>query len=888
MNPPFVGGHRIEALERLLSDYRAVAEHRGPRVTFVQAPLGWGKTRLVHELYRELAASQERPYWPAAISTATPRNVNEVFKERKRLIPAPFHVPGDASPEWIWLGIATDPSLLARPEEAYMRIVAQLEPHIAPILRMRRLTKATVRTVLSLLGALLPVPTDIEALATLLDGTTDVVDAWRAGAANSRTVGTDTIDYTAQMRKLLTTVWGEDGRKGPPIVLLIEDAQFLSDQSADLLRVILASNLPILVIATGWELNGDERFAPFQAFVESAPSALRVENLLALDAHDAREIVDHLHPGTPSEVVDLLAQRFASNPYGLQVFLLNRDAQPGEAWDWADLDWLAEADSDLHTELRRLLEQSDRKSRLALMAAAILGYRIPESLGDDAARLQGADVGIEHALVSGWMRSDQLTEEFASFIEPIRHETARALAFSRTPPPTLALTYHNALFTLEKWLTGRAVDEDRALLAALYIDIATEQQRRSGAGTRTDRNDDLLAVCVTELLAEFWRQRAYRAGQSLIARIDQLVEPTRLDPVRAAELAVARAHYERRLVSPASAALDGLSRAAVKASKRVRRERPDLRIAALLERSILLSSKNDVHLHDIDAAERLYREATELAADTEHLSDDIHHRLRARRYGLMSARGERLEAYHLALEDAVLTETEFGPESDERSEALANAAFYIARVDPLAAIQPTRDVIDLQTRRWGTTRHPRVAIQEKDLAVRMLHSYRDELVPEALAMTERAHKLIQTSFGPQSRSTLNALSARSSARRRASYLQWRSGNVDVAAQLARLALVDAEELATGRQRLQSREAISILTKSRLAAARAATGDLSGLVSLRACIDERLNLGEKSDRAEVLWAVRDLHQELTRNGLLDDRDELRREFPHAFANPYPAE
>jgi hypothetical protein len=767
-----------------------------------------------------------------------------------------------------------------------MRIVGQLEPHIAPVLRAKRLTKATVRTVVSLLMSLVPVPTDVETFAELLGGTAEMISAWRAGSAGSRVVGTETIDYTAQMWKLLTTVWGDEGLNGPPIVLVVEDAQFLSDQSIELVRLILASKLPILVVATGWDLEGDERFAPLKSLVESAPSALRVENLAALETEDARAIIDHLHPGTPADVVDLIAQRFSSNPYGLQVFLLNRDAQPGKAWDWADLAWLAEADSDLHTELRRLLEQSDRKTMLALMAAAVLGYSIPTSLGDDAARLQAADVGIADALESGWMRPDQVTHELATFVEPIRHETARALAFARMSPHLLSLMYYNALKTIEELLIDDVKDPDRSLLATLYIEIAAAQKSQLKVADDNTQNDDLLAACVTELLAEYWRQRAFRAGQALIARIDELVRTERLSPIRAAELAVARTRYERVLVSPGSAALDALSRLGMATTEVVQHQRPDLRVSALLARSNFLSTKQDAALYDLDASERLYAEAVELASRIDELPNDLRHRLRMRNYGLTSARGRRLDAYHLALEEARLAAAEFGEDSDEHSESLASAAFYIARVDPLAAIQPTRDVIALHVRRWGTDRHPRVATQEKDLAVRMLVSYHDELIPEALAIAERAHKLLLSSFGPRSRSTLNALSARSFARRRASYYEWRNGRFDLADQLARLALVDAEELAAGRKRLQAREHNSIQVRSRLAAAQASVGQRVGLEALRGCIDERIALGEGPNRAEVIWAVRDLHEELNRNECDRDAEALRTDFPRAFSSPYP--
>lgn len=885
MHTPFVGRHRFDALDRLSEDFREVAAGNGPRVTFLQAPLGWGKTRLVHEFYRRLSAAQHTPYWPAAISTGPLESSDDVSRERKRLVPPPFEVPDGASPEWIWLGIASDPSIFARPEESHQRLVAQLEPHLVPVLRRKRMTAASLRALASIVSTLLPIPTEIDVFLELWGGARSLSDAWRDGRG-SRTVATDSIDYSAQLWKLLASVWGDDGAGGPPVVLVIEDAQFLSSTSVDLLRLVLASRLPFFVIATGWELDGSDRFAAFEALVDSRPAGLRVESLQALDREEARDILDVLHPGTPHQVVDVLAQRFSSNPYALQVFLLNRDAEPGSPWNWSDLDWLEVADSDLHTELRRLLEQSDRATRIAVCAAAVIGYRIPTSLGDEAVARLAPEVSLSSAFVGGWMRHDLLGVEFAIFTEPIRHEAARALALARTSPAQLEALYTTAMTTLAGMITDDVPDADSALLAALYLELSEARGQLRPPSTE-QRDDELLAACVVLLLRSFWKQRAYRAGASLLRRIDDLVDVTRLRPVTRAELVVQRARSQGLLVSPSSAALYGLTRDALEQSKLVADERPDLYAWALLARSRVLSHHPVPAWFDLAGAYECFTEAWELAERMPEVPALLAHSLRTRRYTLESTSGRRLVAHDLAMDAARVARQVFGPDSDQEAGALSDAAYYLARVDPLGSIPATRSVIELQERRWATSRHPRVATVRKDLAVRMLNSFRDDMIEEALASVESAYIILVAAYGSRGRPAINALSARSYARQRAAYLAFRRGNADAADQFARLALADAIEVQTRRRDIQADEQDSPTTRLRLAGARLAGGEREALPQMLQAIEERLGTasGDES-RAEILWATRDLHEAYLRAGMPAEAAGLVASRPRAFASPYP--
>ena len=56
---PFMGFERVAFVDSLLAHYDAVAAGEGSRWVSIEAPLGWGKTRLVQELYGRLAADRQ-------------------------------------------------------------------------------------------------------------------------------------------------------------------------------------------------------------------------------------------------------------------------------------------------------------------------------------------------------------------------------------------------------------------------------------------------------------------------------------------------------------------------------------------------------------------------------------------------------------------------------------------------------------------------------------------------------------------------------------------------------------------------------------------------------------------------------------------------------------
>ena len=64
----FLGRGRIGLLGQLRRTFEEAVRAGELRVVTVEAPAGWGKTRVVQELYGQLAMLQPQPaYWPRAL-----------------------------------------------------------------------------------------------------------------------------------------------------------------------------------------------------------------------------------------------------------------------------------------------------------------------------------------------------------------------------------------------------------------------------------------------------------------------------------------------------------------------------------------------------------------------------------------------------------------------------------------------------------------------------------------------------------------------------------------------------------------------------------------------------------------------------------------------------
>lgn len=98
----FHGEWAHQTVERISRALQTSISLQNGKWLSLEAPIGWGKTRLIQEFYKNLAASQKSPaYWPLSLSSADATTL----AQRKRIRPEKqAHTP-KSSPGFIWIGI---------------------------------------------------------------------------------------------------------------------------------------------------------------------------------------------------------------------------------------------------------------------------------------------------------------------------------------------------------------------------------------------------------------------------------------------------------------------------------------------------------------------------------------------------------------------------------------------------------------------------------------------------------------------------------------------------------------------------------------------------------------------------------------------------------------
>ncbi|MFT6779458.1 MAG: tetratricopeptide (TPR) repeat protein [Paraglaciecola sp.] len=128
--PPFFDGSRIAIVDGLLDIVDSVNKSGTAKWISIEAPSGWGKTRLVQELYKRLAAKQEKQYWPPSILQTSSSYKNDVMSRRKRVFPNPdlFEREAGALPAFMWLGFACE-LRNGVPSQVLLEDLEQLKAH---------------------------------------------------------------------------------------------------------------------------------------------------------------------------------------------------------------------------------------------------------------------------------------------------------------------------------------------------------------------------------------------------------------------------------------------------------------------------------------------------------------------------------------------------------------------------------------------------------------------------------------------------------------------------------------------------------------------------------------------------------------------------------------
>lgn len=251
---PFVGASRFRLVDGLLAVYDSVVEAGRPVWVSLEAPSGWGKTRVVREFYGRLAARQSKPvYWPRDIEDP----------DRKATHPSQFIRAARSLPEFLWWGIPcslqagrlnTHQLDIHEPyiKKAWQKLISRRErAYSGLVTTIRRLMRAGPSDLLSRLVAWLA-GTTVPGLGLVLDLAYDRLrDAYTTHQAF---VSTSTIDEGDSSDAIEVTVdfLVQVSKPGLPIVIFLDDLHRADNTLVDLVSKILSRNSPIMIVTTTW------------------------------------------------------------------------------------------------------------------------------------------------------------------------------------------------------------------------------------------------------------------------------------------------------------------------------------------------------------------------------------------------------------------------------------------------------------------------------------------------------------------------------------------------------------------------------------------------------------------------------------------------------------
>ena len=392
---PFCGESRRLLVDGLVSVFDQVLSGGGPCLVSLEAPSGWGKTRVGREFYARLAAGQSEPrYWPAAIE--------DPDQGRKAVRPVRFERPGGSLPEFFWWGIACGarngvPTSMLRVDleqlyahaeslEDACRELNSAGGRLRPMLaRARRVVAEEVAqegaaaAVGEVAAAAVPFVGILARLAAMGVKGHQARRQDQARIAASSVPGESAdSDIVDEAVALLRDVC----RRGLPVVVFVEDLHLADAMLLELLDKLLSVEGPIMVISTTWP----DKIAAKDKLVELLESHRgrlhRVGHtadagepfppgagLTELDEQARQQIVRSYYPEVGPDVLQALTDRY-QNPHAVETAcqLLKR-RHPGPRPDITPdyvTDRMPKGISDLYLEIWKGIPE---ETRVALAVA---------------------------------------------------------------------------------------------------------------------------------------------------------------------------------------------------------------------------------------------------------------------------------------------------------------------------------------------------------------------------------------------------------------------------------------------------------------------------------------------------------------------------------------
>ncbi|MGY4856869.1 tetratricopeptide repeat protein [Cryobacterium sp. AP23] len=270
VEPEFQGAGREALVRGLLNSYdRILSGSSGPLWVSLEAPSGWGKTRVAREFYKRLSAERQAAphYWPPTILHGDPSTLLSVAARRKQLYPT-FEYAHGSLPSFMWWGVAAGVTNGLGPLATDLRQFRTHDAYLADAWISRRsFAKGVVEEAKALLtGGAGAAESELkslilEALGLGLPGLGIV----QRLASNIVALGSRTLDRKGRLSydgalgddesDLVTAAF--DILSGLatttlPVVILVEDAHLADTSIAQLLGKLMLSSAAVLIITTAY------------------------------------------------------------------------------------------------------------------------------------------------------------------------------------------------------------------------------------------------------------------------------------------------------------------------------------------------------------------------------------------------------------------------------------------------------------------------------------------------------------------------------------------------------------------------------------------------------------------------------------------------------------
>ena len=446
----FVGAERLAVVDGLVAAFGRVGAGGGPELVCLVGEVGWGKTRIVQELYERLAAEfQGAPsYWPSTMLT------REVTNPRKVIRPPSLVVPAGAKLEWMWWGLSCLRGPDGRPLDALDDGHDQLFLHADALLartgwasRARQGLagggwQAKASALAGVLGFFVPVVGSVATVADLAlqtagggKGLFEARDR-RGRLSQERVLEVGSVarggDRAGELAQSLAIYSAEEPRV--PFVVVIDDAHDAGSELLALFDALLAMrSASVLIVATAWpdrlavQRDDDSGFGAWLEYQARTDRARTVE-LDPLPDDDLATLIDEVAPKSGPAVRAGLATHAGGNPLALELMLslgmVQRSIRGGAiTLSVAEIAAVPTEIADLLTVKWRELPKPVQE---ALAVASLQGREFVEPCARDSALLLGLDEAAESfgAAIDPYRWARRIDELLEAFVEPTHHQVA--------------------------------------------------------------------------------------------------------------------------------------------------------------------------------------------------------------------------------------------------------------------------------------------------------------------------------------------------------------------------------------------------------------------------------------------------------------------------------